>query len=387
MSSVFLTINGGSSSVKFAVFDADQPDHRLANGEAQRVGQPGATLSAKGLGEPVKDQPIEAADHGEAAGPLIDWLKARLGEKSIAAIGHRIVHGGLHLLDHCEINDDVLRQLRDAKELDLAHLPREIALIEAFAKAFPNVKQVACFDTAFFKDLPTLAKLLPIPRRFFNSGIHRFGFHGLSYSYLMGELAKLDPQIASTGKVILAHLGSGASMAAVSAGKPIDTSMSFTPTAGLMMGTRCGDLDPGTVLHLMRSENLSIDQATQLLNKQSGLQGVSETSGDMRDLVAKRSSDPRAAEAVDLFCYTARKYIGSYAAAMGGLDCIVFAGGIGEHSVDARAGICNGLKLLGVEIDPTRNSASTPIISSGKVTVRVIATDEEAMIARIVGGM
>jgi acetate kinase len=200
----------------------------------------------------------------------------------------------------------------------------------------------------------------------------------------MGELAKLDPQIASNGKVILAHLGSGASMAAVSAGKPIDTSMSFTPTAGLMMGTRCGDLDPGTVLHLMRNENLSIDQATQLLNEESGLLGVSETSADMRDLFSKRGTDARAAEAVDLFCYTARKYIGSYAAAMGGLDCIVFAGGIGEHSAEARAGICDRLQFLGVEIDAAKNSASAPVISSGRIPVRVIATDEEAMIARIV---
>jgi acetate kinase len=336
------------------------------------------------LGEEIKNQPIDAAHHGDAAETIMDWLMSRIGDQTIAGIGHRIVHGGLRLLDHVRITPDVLNQLRAARELDLAHLPREILLIEAFEKKFSTVPQVACLDTAFFKNLPTLAKLLPIPRRFFNAGVHRFGFHGLSYTYLMGELAKLDPQIASNGKVILAHLGSGASMAAVSAGKPIDTSMSFTPTAGLMMGTRCGDLDPGTVLHLMRNENLSIDQATQLLNEESGLLGVSETSADMRDLFSKRGTDARAAEAVDLFCYTARKYIGSYAAAMGGLDCIVFAGGIGEHSAEARAGICDRLQFLGVEIDAAKNSASAPVISSGRIPVRVIATDEEAMIARIV---
>jgi acetate kinase len=267
MSQTILTINGGSSSVKFAVFDAADPAVRLAGGEAQRVGQPDATISATGLGAAVDKQPIQAADHGEAAGPLIDWLKVRLADRTVSAIGHRIVHGGLHLRDHCVITNAVLTQLREAQELDLAHLPREIALIEAFAKAFPGVKQVACFDTAFFKDLPAVAKLLPIPRRYFDAGISRFGFHGLSYMYLMGELKKLDPQLAANGKVILAHLGSGASMAAVVAGKPIDTSMSFTPTAGLMMGTRCGDLDPGTILHLMRQEKLSPDQMTQMLNK------------------------------------------------------------------------------------------------------------------------
>jgi acetate kinase len=383
MSSVLLAINGGSSSVKFAVFDAANPTERLANGEAQRVGQPGASISARGLGDDIDNQAITAADHGEAAGPLIAWLKNRLGNRQVAAIGHRIVHGGLHLRDHCVISDAVLQQLRDAREMDLAHLPREIALIESFAKAFPGAKQVACLDTAFFKELPTVSRLLPIPRRFFNAGVSRFGFHGLSYTYLMGELARLDPQLVSQGKVVLAHLGSGASMAAVVAGKPIDTSMSFTPTAGLMMGTRCGDLDPGTILHLMRQEKLSIDGMTKLLNKQSGLLGVSETSADMRDLIERRTTDPRAAEAVDLFCYTARKLIGSFAAAMGGLDAIIFAGGIGEHSVEARAGICAGLQFLGVAIDPSRNATNSPVISAGTVPVRIIRTDEEAMIARI----
>jgi acetate kinase len=295
-----------------------------------------------------------------------------------------VVHGGFHLLDHQLITEKVLDQLKEAKELDLAHLPREIGLIESFGTQFPGIPQVACLDTAFFKDLPTLSKLLPIPRKYFDAGIHRFGFHGLSYTYLMQELRRIAGDTVADGRVILAHLGSGASMAAVKNGKPIDTSMSFTPTAGLMMGTRCGDLDPGVLVHLIRNEKLSADDLNDLLNRQSGLLGVSETSADMRDLVGKRTSDPRAAEAVDLFCYQAKKYIGNFAAALGGIDTLVFAGGIGEHSADARAGICSDLKFLGIEIDPAKNTANAAILSTGPTAVRVIATDEEIMIARIV---
>lgn len=384
VSPAILAINGGSSSVKFALFESSDPPKRILSGEIQRVGQPGTVMSASGIGEPVDKMPIQAGNHGEAASRLIDWLRGRLGERRIAGIGHRIVHGGLHLRDHQIVNEEVLRQLREAKELDLAHLPREIALIEAFQKQFPDVPQMACLDTAYFKDLPIVSKLLPIPRKYFDAGIHRFGFHGLSYTYLMQELRKTAGDAAADGRVILAHLGSGASMAAVHCGKPIDTSMSFTPTAGLVMGTRTGDLDPGLVVHLLRHYNLSTDQWGDLVNKQSGLLGVSETSADMRDLIARRAADPRAAQAVDLFCYQAKKWIGSFAAALGGLDTIVFAGGIGEHSVEARAAICDGLDFLGIKLDAAKNASNAPVISTGKVVVRVIATDEEAVIARLV---
>jgi acetate kinase len=341
-------------------------------------------LSAQGLGAKAEKLPIEAGDHGEAAGALVKWLREPLGDRKISGIGHRVVHGGFHLLDHQLITEKVLDQLREAKQLDLAHLPREISLIESFGQQFPGIPQVACLDTAFFKDLPTLAKLLPIPRKYFDDGIHRFGFHGLSYTYLMQELRRVGGDAAANGKVILAHLGSGASMAAVKNGKPIDTSMSFTPTAGLMMGTRSGDVDPGVLVHLIRNEKLSADQLNDLLNRQSGLLGVSGTSADMRDLVAKRGTDSNAAEAVDLFCYQAKKWIGSFTAALGGIDTLIFAGGIGEHSADARAGICSDLKFLGIEIDAAKNAESAPIISTGPTTVRVIPTDEEIMIARIV---
>ncbi len=381
---VILTINGGSSSVKFAVFAADNSARRLASGQIQRVGQPGTVLSASGLGDPVDELPIAGGDHGEAVIALTSWLRDRLGGRAPVGIGHRIVHGGFYLLTHQVITEKVLDALRDATQLDRAHLPLEISLIQAIGAQFPNVAQVACFDTAFFQKLPTQAKLLPLPRKYFDVGIHRFGFHGLSYTYLMDKLRSVGGDAAASGRVILAHLGSGASLAAVKGGAPIDTSMSFTPTAGVMMGTRSGDLDPGVLDYLIRTEHLSADALNDLVNKKSGLLGVSETSSDMRDLIGKRDSDPHAAEAVDLFCYQAKKWIGGFAAALGGVDTIVFAGGIGENSAESRLGICQGLEFLGVEIDAHKNSANSDIISAGKVTVRVIQTDEESIIARIV---
>jgi len=267
--------------------------------------------------------------------------------------------------------------------LDLAHLPREIAMIEAFEAHFPSVRQVACFDTAFHRDLPRVAQLLPIPRRYDRAGVRRLGFHGLSYTYLMEELGRLG---ADGGRIVLAHLGSGASMAAVKDGRPVDTSMAFTAMAGLVMGTRCGDLDPGFLVYLMREEKLGADQIDDFISKQCGLLGVSETSPDMHELIGRRTTDTRAAEAVELFCYQARKQIGAYAAALDGLDSLVFAGGIGEHSPEVRSEICLGLGFLGVEIDPDANAANSVLISTSdsRVSVRVIPTDEEIVIARIV---
>ena len=380
---LFLTINGGSSSIKFAVFEATESADRLLVGQIERVGQPDTTITAKGLGDPLDKQPFDAADHGSAAGQLIDWLRKRLGDRKVAGIGHRVVHGGLQLVDHTIITEKVLEQLRQAKSMDAAHLPREIELIEVFGKQFPGIRQVACFDTAFHKDLPTVAKMLPIPRKYYDAGIHRFGFHGLSYAYLMQALQKLDAK-AAKGNVILAHLGSGASMAAVKNGKPINTTMAFTPTAGLMMGTRPGDMDPGLIAYLMRTEKLSADQFDTMIYKHCGLLGVSDTSADMRDLTTHREDDHRAAEAVDLFCHQAKKWIGALAAALGGLDTLVFAGGIGEHAPEVRAGICDGLQFLGVEINPDANVRGDGLISTGKVVVRVIPTDEEVMIARTI---
>src|SRR4051812_26194971 len=381
-----LTINGGSSSVKFALYTAEPSPQRLMSGQVERIGQPGTTLSATPLDDlPAEHLAIHAADHERAAEQIVQWLIVRVGQRrTIVAVGHRVVHGGGRLIEHQRVTDDVVAELKRTQPLDLAHLPREIALIEAIRHALPALVQVACFDTAFHRDLPRVAQLLPIPRRYSDAGVRRFGFHGLSYAYLIDELRRVAGDETADGRVIIAHLGSGASMAALRDGKPVDTSMAFTPTAGLVMGTRPGDLDPGLLVYLMRVEKLAPDEMDEFISKRCGLLGISETSPDMRDLLKRREQgETRAAEAFELFCYQARKFIGAYAAALGGLDTLVFSAGIGEHSPETRAGICEGLEFLGLQIDAQRNAASAPVISldDSRVVVRVMPTDEERMIA------
>jgi acetate kinase len=276
--------------------------------------------------------------------------------------------------------------LHDLEPFDPEHLPEEIQLTEAFFRRFPDLPQIACFDTAFHRDLPRVAHLLPIPRRFDASGVHRYGFHGLSYAYLMQELARLAGKDAAQGRVILAHLGSGASMAAVKGGQPMDTSMAFTPTAGFPMSSRSGDLDPGLVWYLNRVEHVDSRKFNHMVNFESGLLGISETTSDMSELLKREASDVRAAEAVAVFTYQVKKWIGSFAAALGGLDTLIFSGGIGENAPVVRSRICEGLQFLGVEIDERHNAANAPLISvqGGRVAVRVMHTDEESMIATTV---
>jgi acetate kinase len=280
----------------------------------------------------------------------------------------------------------LLDELRGFSAFDPEHLPSEIELIETFRQSHPKLPQVVCFDTAFHRGMPRVAKMLPIPRRYEAKGVQRYGFHGLSYAYLIEELERLGDPAAKSGRVVLAHLGNGASMAAVRDGHSIDTSMSFTPTSGLVMSTRSGDLDPSLGPYLARTEQMTPQQFFKMVNHESGLLGVSETSSDMRDLLAREAHDVRAAEAVELFCYQAKKWIGAFAAALGGIDTLVFAGGIGENAPIARARICNGLEFLGIEMDPSRNAAAAGVVSAdtSRSTVRVIRTDEELMIARSV---
>ncbi len=379
-----LTINAGSSSIKFALFSptATPAPIRLLTGQIDRIAQPTSTFTATIANQPATQIPISAPTHQQAAHHLIDFITTHA--PAPAAVGHRVVHGGLHLLDHQLITPTLLDQLRAAQPLDLAHLPLEISLIESFQARFPALPQVACFDTAFFRDLPTVARLLPIPRRFTTAGVRRFGFHGLSYTYLLDQLHHLAGPAAASGRVILAHLGSGASMAALLHAKPIDTTMSFTPTAGLVMATRPGDLDPALLTYLMRTENLTPDQMDDVLTNDCGLKGISETSPDLRDLQSRRQSDPRADEALNLFAYQAKKYIGAFAAALGGLDTLVFSGGIGQHSPQTRQEICQNLHYLNLHLDPHENGNNAPIISTkeSQVIVRVIPTDEELVIAR-----
>ena len=381
-----LTINGGSSSIKFALYEAVKPLKRGLYGTIDRIGLSGTNLTFHDAdGKPQASRKLAAADHKSAANSLIDWLEEQNDFKSVRAVGHRVVHGMKHTEPEL-VTPELLDELHRISPNDPDHMPRELDLIETFRQRHPKLPQVACFDTAFHQTMPRVAKLLPIPRRFDAKGIQRYGFHGLSYAYLMEELTRLGDPAAKIGRVILAHLGNGASMAAVRDGKSIDTSMCFTPTAGLVMSTRTGDLDPGLAPYLARTEQMTTKQFYEMVNHKSGLLGVSETSSDMRDLLDHEKQDVRAAEAVALFCYQAKKWIGAYAAALGGLDTLVFAGGIGENAPLVRARICEGLGFLGVELNETRNKNAAGIISTdaSRVPVRVIRTDEELMIARSV---
>jgi len=380
-----LTINGGSSSIRFAVYEAVEPPRRRLGGKIDRIGLKGTNLTVNDpAGEPQAPRRLAAADPLAAVRFLLDWLQAQPVFASVRAVGHRVVHGMKHS-EPQRVTPKLLAELRRITPYAPDHLPRGIALIEAFLRRHPGLPQVACFDTAFHRTMPRVARLLPIPRRYAAKGVERYGFHGLSYAYLMEELGRLDPA-ATQGRVILAHLGNGASLAAVRRGKSIDTSMGFTPTAGLVMSTRTGDLDPGLVCYLARSERMSAARFQQMVNHESGLLGVSGTSSDLRDLLAREAGDARAAEAVALYCYQAKKWIGSFAAALGGLDTLVFAGGTGENAALVRERICDGLGFLGIELDGKRNAKNAPLVSpdAGRVKVRVIRTDEELMIARSV---
>jgi acetate kinase len=382
-----LTINGGSSSIKFALFKTGDSLRRILEGGIERIGLPEATLRVKGVNPRDNfSRPVAAPDHTAAVGALMDWIEERSGRDALTAVGHRVVHGGPKYSKPQRITAEMIEELHRLSPFDPEHLPEEILLTEAFHRRFPDLPQVACFDTAFHHDLPRVARLLPIPRRYEAQGVRRYGFHGLSYAFLMGELARLVGSEAAQGRVILAHLGNGASLAAVRDGKPVDTSMSFTPTAGVPMSTRSGDLDPGLVWYLARTEKMSGKQFNEMVNFQSGLLGVSETSSDMRDLLDRETQDVRAAEAVALFCYQVKKWIGAFAAALGGLDTLVFAGGIGENASTVRARICDGLEFLGIVLEEKHNMANAGVISAafGRVSVRVIRTDEEQMIAETV---
>jgi acetate kinase len=383
--SCILTINGGSSSVKFALFEQADPPKRLSRGEFERIGLPGARSIVKEAGGGKEEQSEgEIPDLETAVRRLVEWVEKSVGWAAIAVVGHRVVHGGSRFCRPERVTAEVMEELRRLSTLDPDHLPGELALIEAFQRLDPKLAQVACFDTAFHHDMPRVAQIVPIPRRFEAKGVRRYGFHGLSYSFLMDELARLDGPEAAQGRIILAHLGSGASLAAVRGGRSIDTTMGFTPTSGLVMGTRTGDLDPSLCWFLAQAEGITAEQFHSLVNHESGLLGVSETSPDVRDLLARRDHDPRAAEAVDLFCYQAKKAIGAFAAALGGLDTLVFAGGIGENAPGIREQICTGLQFLGIDLDRNRNHASAPLISTDAAAtkVRVIRTDEELVIAR-----
>ena len=380
-----LTINGGSSSIKFALFEAGEAVKRTMGGAIERIGSPQANVRVKGL-KPGEDfsKAVAAPDHTAAAGALLEWLEQIGGGSAVTAVGHRFVHGGPDYWEPQRITPQMMGKLHSLIPFSPQHLPQEILLAEAVAHRFPDLPQVACFDTAFHREMPRVARVLPIPRRYEALGVRRYGFHGLSYAFLMSELSSQAGAEAAGGRVILSHLGNGASLAAVHKGKAVDTSMGFTPASGFPMGTRSGDIDPGLMSYLARTEQMSAQQFDDMANTQSGLLGLSEISSDMRELLSLETQDVRAAEAVALFCYQVRKWIGAFAAALGGVDQLVFAGGVGENAPSVRARICDSLGFLGIEIDPQRNLANAPLISAeGRgIEVRVMRTDEELMIAR-----
>jgi acetate kinase len=383
MTKAFLALNAGSSSIKFALFEEGAALKRHVSGALDRIGAGDATLTFSQGGDGASTEQLGQLDRKAASRHLAGWIDTHFGLASIAAVGHRLVHGGPHHSQPTLLTPALVGELRQIVSFAPEHLPAAIELIEHFAVEAPELPQIACFDTSFHWDMPRVAKLLPIPRRYEAKGVRRYGFHGLSYSYLIQELARVAGAEHAAGRVVLAHLGNGASLAAVRGGKSIDTSMGFTPAAGIPMGSRSGDVDPGLVLYLAQTEQTSAVAFNAMVNHESGLLGVSETSADMRDLLLREADDPRAAEAIALFCYQAKKVIGGYAAALGGLETLVFSGGIGEHAWPVRARICDGLEFLGVAIDPLRNRANAPLISAdgARVAVRVIPTDEELMVA------
>jgi acetate kinase len=384
-----LTINGGSSSIRAALYEIDAGLRRCYGAEIDRIGLPETRWTGTAAGGAPAQQVLgQITDHREAAHCLFDRLDQTGLCSDLVAAGHRIVNGASHSAPE-RISAPLLAELRRLTPFDPEHLPREIELIEVLRERRPQLPQIACFDTAFHRRMPPVAKRLSLPRRYAAQGIERLGFHGLSYEYLVGELRRIAEPAATRGRMVLAHLGNGASLCAVRDGKSIDTSMSFTPSSGILMSTRSGDLDPGLAYYLARTEQLTPRAFQTMTTHASGLLGISETSSDVHDLLKVEAADVRAAEALESFCYQAKKAIGAYAAALGGLDALVFAGGIGENAAPIRARICAGLEFLGLDLDAAANETAvgTPkaavLISTpaSRVRVRVVRTDEEIVIA------
>jgi len=383
MADAILVLNAGSSSLKFETFVlGGEALGRAATGVVEEFdGRPrfhARRADGGTLGEQTWERPI---GHDGALAFLLDWLAKQPDAPRVAAVGHRVVHGGTRFTAPVRVTPDVVAALEALVPLAPLHQPGNLAPIRTMAAQHPSLPQVACFDTAFHAGQPTLAREYAIPRALGDAGVRRYGFHGLSYEYIASVLTEHDPRAAS-GRTVVLHLGNGASMCALAGGRSVATTMGFTALDGLVMGTRCGAIDPGVLLYLMDEHGMDARGLERLLYKESGLLGVSTLSSDMRELLA--SSDPRAREAVELFCYRIVRELGSLAAALGGLDAVVFTAGIGEHAAPVREAVCRDSAWLGVELDAAANTAGGPRISTpaSRVTVWVIPTDEELMIAR-----
>jgi acetate kinase len=383
MSRVVLVVNAGSSSIKLEVFEAGDGLVSLANLLFEGIGSRPAMRAKDDAGTVLVERAWNGdgpADHRAVLAEVTAWLGGFLGARAVVAVGHRVVHGGPAYAAPIVVDAAVRAALGQLVPLAPLHQPHNLAGIDAMAALYPTVPQVACFDTAFHRGHPFVADAFALPRALYDAGLRRYGFHGLSYEYIARRLAGIAPDIAA-GRVVVAHLGNGASMCAIKAGRSIDSTMGFTAVDGLPMGTRTGQLDPGVMLYLMSDRGMDAAALTRLIYNESGLKGLSGLSNDMRDLEAAGTEAAR--QAIDYFVYRIRKELGALAAALGGLDALVFTAGIGENSASIRAAVCDGMDWLGIALDPARNAARETVISSpaSRVTVLRIPTDEERMIA------
>ena len=379
---LILTSNVGSSSIKLVVFETEPSMRPVMHASVEEIGLESCSLLIKKDREDERHEKVELADHTAAVKLLITRLQESFELGELKAVGNRVVFGGPKLRRTKLLNNATLAELERNTKFDPEHMPYILDFIYEFGSQFSHIQQVLCFDSAFFADLPKVASMLPIPRKYHAKGVKKYGYHGLSYTYLRDNLKEIGDDQAD-GRVIMAHLGSGASVTAMVNGKPIDTTMSFTPTSGIPMSSRSGDIDPSIASYLMSHEGLSVEEYDSVMNHKSGLIGISETTSDMHTLIDRESSDERAHDAVNLFCYSVKKAIGSLSAVMGGVDLIVFSGGIGERSAPVRARICDGLEYSGIEIDEDKNQQGFPVISKDDtIRIRVMHTDEESVIAK-----
>ncbi len=373
-----LVLNAGSSSIKFAVYERAPDPGALVTGQVENI-----TAAARLIMRPADGKAETIAlgqtDHVAALQEIMTHAVIPTGDGAIAGVGHRIAHGGLEFTEPTRIDETVVAKLKTLEPLAPLHQPHNLAAVAASHRVFPDAVQIACFDTAFHRGHPWVNDTFAIPRSYYDKGVRRYGFHGLSYDYVTDKLQSIAPDIA-TGRVIIAHLGNGASMCAVKDGRSIASTMGFSALDGLPMGTRCGQLDPGVLLYLLEHEGMSTAEITALLYKESGLKGISCLSNDMRELEA--SSDPAAKEAIDYFVFRIRREVGAMAAVLGGIDAIVFCGGIGENSATIRANVCEDMDWLGLQVDASANAKNALRINAGTVPILVIPTDEERVIAR-----
>ena len=380
-----LTINCGSSSIKFSLYVLGETERLVLEGELARIGLSQGLFQAKDhAGHQLTAQKLDLPDHGAAFKTLSAWLEGHEIGKELHGVGHRLVHGGPAHVKPQLVSSTLIEDLKMLIPLAPDHLPDEIKGIEEVHRHFPALPQIACFDTAFHRRMPEIAQRYALPKSLGMEDLRRYGFHGLSYEYVTQELVKVAGAAAASGKLIIAHLGNGASMAAIEGGRSLDTTMGLTPAGGLVMSTRVGDLDPGVIVYLLQDKGMTPAAVNNLINHQAGLLGLSGINGDMQDLLAQAGTQADARLAVEVFCYQARKFVGALAASLNGLDTLIFTGGIGENSAIIRERICAPLRFLGIVLDKGLNEGNFPIISriDSRVTVLVMKTNEELMIAR-----